>query len=108
MRAPGTWRNSMTVPSSDCRARPVTARASTSPRASSAGRVEPADGGAVGGTAERLELVVPGRAQEPAELVLQRGTGASPGSQHHDRPEPVLRHHDVAVGAGHRAEDAEA
>ena len=35
------------------------------------GCVEPADGGAVGGAAERLELVVPGRAQEPAELVLQ-------------------------------------
>ena len=37
----------------------------------SAGGVEPADGGAVGGAAERLELVVPGRAQEPAEFVLQ-------------------------------------
>ena len=73
----------------------------------SAGRVEPADGGAVGGAAERLELVVPGRAQEPAELVFQRPAGGSPGGQHHDRPEPVLGDHDVAVGAGHRAEQAE-
>jgi len=75
---------------------------------SSAGGVEPADGGAVGGTTERLELVVPGRAKEPAELVLQRRAGGSLGSQHHDRPKPVLRHHEVAVGAGHRAKDAEA
>jgi hypothetical protein len=37
----------------------------------SAGGVEPADGGAVGGAAERLEFVVPGRAEELAELVLQ-------------------------------------
>ena len=79
----------------------------SSPRASSAGRVEPADGGAVGGAAERLELVVPGRAQEPAELVFQRPAGGSLGGQHHDRPEPVLGDHDVAVGAGHRAEQAE-
>jgi IMP dehydrogenase len=82
----------------------------SSPRASTAlaGRVEPADGGAVGRAAERLELVVPGRAQEPAELVFQRPAGGSPGGQHHDRPEPVLGDHDVAVGAGHRAEEAEA
>ncbi len=69
--------------------------------------VEPADGGAVGGTAERLELVVPGRAQEPAELVLQRRRGATPLGQQHDRPEPVLGDHDVAVGAGRRGEQAE-
>src|SRR5271166_2370163 len=72
-----------------------------------AGRVEPADGGAVGGPAERLELVVPGRAQEPAELVFQRPAGRSPGGEQHDRPEPVLGDHDVAVGTGHRAEEAE-
>ena len=70
-----------------------------------AGGVEPADGGAVGGTAERLELVVPGGAEEPAELVLQRRAAAAGGQQQH-RPEPVLRHHDVAVGAGHRGEQA--
>ena len=74
----------------------------------SAGRVEPADGGAVGSAAERLELVVPGRAQEPAELVLQRPAGGSAGGQHHDRSEPVLGDHDVAVGAGHRGEEAKA
>jgi IMP dehydrogenase len=73
----------------------------------SAGGVEPADGGAVGGAAERLELVVPGRAQEPAELVLQRRRGAAPLGQQHDRPEPVLGDHDVAVGAGRRGEQAE-
>ena len=72
-----------------------------------AGRVEPADGGAVGGAAERLELVVPGRAQEPAELVFQRPARGSLGGQHHDRPEPVLGDHDVPAGAGHRAEQAE-
>ena len=77
------------------------------PGLASAGRVEPADGGTVGGAAERLELVVPGRAQEPAELVFQRPAGGSPGGQHHDRPEPVLGDHDVAVGAGHRGEEAE-
>ena len=71
-------------------------------------RVEPADGGAVGGAAERLKLVVPGRAQEPAEFVFQRPAGGSLGGQHHDRPEPVLGDHDVAVRAGHRAEEAEA
>ncbi len=71
------------------------------------GRVEPADGGAVGGAAERLELVVPGCAQEPAELVLQRRRGATPLGQQHDRPEPVLGDHDVAVGAGHRGEQAQ-
>jgi len=73
----------------------------------SAGGVEPADGGAVGGAAERLELVVPGRAQEPAEFVLQRRRGATPLGQQHDRPEPVLGNHDVAVGAGRRGEQAE-
>ena len=81
----------------------------SSPRASTAlaGRVEPADGSAVGGAAERLKLVVPGRTQEPAELVFQRPAGRSPGGQHHDRPEPVLGDHDVPVGAGHRAEQTE-
>jgi IMP dehydrogenase len=71
------------------------------------GGVEPADGGAVGGAAERLELVVPGRAQEPAELILQRRRGAAALGQQHDRPEPVLGDHDVAVGAGHRGEQAQ-
>jgi IMP dehydrogenase len=79
----------------------------SSPRANSAGRVEPADGGTVGGAAERLELVVPGRAQKPAELVFQRPARGSLGGQHHDRPEPVLGDHDVPAGAGHRAEQAE-
>jgi IMP dehydrogenase/GMP reductase len=69
--------------------------------------VEPADGGAVGGAAERLELVVPGRAQEPAELIFQRRRRAAPLGQQHDRPEPVLGDHDVAVGAGRRGEQAE-
>ena len=77
------------------------------PRASSARRVEPADGSAVGGAPERLELVVPGRAQEPAEFVFQRPAVGSPGGEHHDRPEPVLGDHDVAVSAGHSAEEAE-
>jgi len=73
----------------------------------SARGVEPADGGAVGGTAEWLELVVPGGAEEPAELVLQRRGGAAPLGHQHDRPEPVLGDHDVAVGAGHRGEQAQ-
>jgi len=71
------------------------------------GGVEPADGGAVGGAAERLEFVVPGRAEELAELVLQRRGDASPLGQQQHRPDPVLGHHDVAVGAGHRGEQAE-
>jgi IMP dehydrogenase len=64
--------------------------------------VEPADGGAVGGAAERLEFVVPGGAEQPGDLILQR----SPG-QRQDGAEPVFRHHDVAVGRGDGGEDAE-
>jgi IMP dehydrogenase len=69
------------------------------------GRVEPADGGAVGGAAERLELVVPRRAEQPAEFVLERL--AQPGGHAHDGPEPALRYQDVAACPGHRGEDTE-
>ena len=68
--------------------------------------VEPADGRAVGGAAERLELVVPGRAEQPGDFVLQRGQARLQG-QRRRGAEPVLRHHDVAVGRGHRGEDTE-
>ena len=68
--------------------------------------VEPADRGAVGGAAERLELVVPGGAEQPVQLVIQR-RGAGPAGQVQHRAEPVLRHHDVAVGRGHGGERAE-
>jgi IMP dehydrogenase/GMP reductase len=64
--------------------------------------VEPADRGAVGGAAERLEFIVPGGAEQPGDLVLQR----SPG-QAQDGAEPVFRHHDVAVGRGDGGEDTE-
>ena len=39
--------------------------------AGSAGGVQPADRGAVARAAERLELVVPGLAEQPGDLVLQ-------------------------------------
>jgi len=69
-------------------------------------RIEPADGGAVRGAAERLELVVPRRAEEPGELVFQRREARLKG-QRHRGAEPVLRHHDVAVGRRDGGEDAE-
>src|SRR5690242_7891747 len=71
----------------------------------SAGRVEPADGGAVAGAAERLELVVPRGAQQPVELGLEdRGAG---GAEREGGAETALGNQDVAVGARHRREDAE-
>jgi IMP dehydrogenase len=69
-------------------------------------RVEPADGSAVGGAAERLELVVPCRAEEPGEFVLQRREARLQG-QRHGGAEAVLRDHDVAVGRRDGGEDAE-
>jgi IMP dehydrogenase len=68
--------------------------------------VEPADRGAVGGAAERLELVVPGGAEQPGEFALQR-RGARLRGQRHDGAQPVLRHHDVAVGRRGGGEGAE-
>jgi IMP dehydrogenase/GMP reductase len=68
--------------------------------------IEPADRGAVGGAAERLEFVVPRRAQQPGELILQRGEVRLQGPRH-GGAEPVLRHHDVAVGRRGGGESAE-
>src|SRR6516164_8088826 len=71
----------------------------------SAGRVEPADGGAVAGAAERLELVVPRGAHKPVELGLEdRGAG---GAEREGGAETALGNQDVAVGARHRGKGAE-
>src|ERR1039458_7946284 len=107
MRARGTWPSSPNARWSGCRAPRAIARACPSRPAGerSPGRVQPADGGAVGGAAERLKLVIPGGAEQPADFVLEGLT--QPQGHAHGRPEPVLRHHDVAVGSGHRGEDTE-
>ncbi len=67
------------------------------PAPASAGCVEPAHGGTVGGAPERLELVVPRCAEQQVEFVLER-RGACLQRQRHDGAEPVFWYHNVAVG----------
>src|SRR5262249_6865245 len=67
--------------------------------------VQPADGGALAGVPERLELVVPGLAEQLVDLDEERGV-AERGLDHGGL-EPVLGDHDVAVQPGHGVEDAE-
>jgi IMP dehydrogenase len=68
--------------------------------------IQPAHRGAVGGASERLEFVVPCGAEQPGELILQRRETRLQG-QRHGGAEPVLRHHDVAVGRRGSRESAE-
>ena len=68
--------------------------------------VQPAHGRAVAGVPEGLQLVVPGATEQACSTSSVRS--ASPlAAFTHGRLQPLLRHHDVAVHAGGRVEDAE-
>ena len=62
--------------------------------------VQPADGGAVAGVAERLELGVPGGAQDLVELLDQGAQSGRVLRRGDRRADPVLRYEEVAVDPG--------
>src|SRR5215472_12974390 len=106
-----------------CRSRVLARRDRAAGWAGSAGGVQPADRGAVARAAERLELIVPGLAEQPGDLVFQaarpvreRARRAGPRGARHHRGRRRQRHHgaqaalrdeDVAVGHRDRGEDAQ-
>src|SRR6266536_3450791 len=83
----------------------------------SAGGVQPANRGAVPGAPERLELVIPGLAEQPGDLVLQaaravrgpRATHQFRGDGRHCQQgaQAALRDENVAVAHRDRGEDAQ-
>src|ERR1017187_7964721 len=105
MRARGTWPSSPNARWSGCRAPRAIARACPSRPAGerSPGRVQPADGGAVGGAAERLKLVIPGGAEQPGGFVLEGLT--QPQGQAHGPPDRSSGHPVAAVAPGPRGND---
>src|SRR5579859_936032 len=102
-----------------CRQKALRCRPRPAARRRSSGGVQPADRRAVGGAPERFQLAVPWLTEQPGEFLLQRarrvlgpavrepGHAGRCGGHGHRRPEPVLRHQDVAVGHRHRGEHAE-
>src|SRR5829696_5679043 len=67
--------------------------------------MQPADRCTGSGAPERLELVVPGLAEQPVDLLREVGSARSGCDQR--RAQAVLRDHEVTVHADHGREDAE-